>query len=73
MLHGGSALLSARDPSEVTHIWSTVRLPLEELGLESARLLLKRIRGEVPVEMVVALPVELVARGTCCAPFCKGS
>lgn len=52
------------------NIWSTVRLPLEELGEESARLLLKSIRGEVPVETVVTLPVELVARGTCCAP-CK--
>lgn len=51
------------------NIWSTVRLPLEELGAESARLLIKRIRGEVRDETVITLPVTLVARGTCCAPL----
>jgi DNA-binding LacI/PurR family transcriptional regulator len=50
------------------NIWSTVRLPLEELGAESARLLLKRVRSETPEGTVVTLPVTLVPRGTCCAP-----
>ena len=50
------------------NIWTTVRLPLEALGAESARLLLKRIRGEAAEAEVVTLPVELVVRGTTCPP-----
>jgi len=57
-------LLDSRD----RNIWSTVRLPLHELGAESARLLIRRIQGTVPDETVVVLPVELVARGTTCPP-----
>ena len=47
---------------------TTVRLPLRKLGEESARLLLRRIRGEATESTVVTLPVELIVRSSTCAP-----
>jgi DNA-binding LacI/PurR family transcriptional regulator len=57
-------LLDARDQN----IWTTVRLPLRDLGAESARLLMRRIKGEASSGTVITLPVSLVVRGSTCPP-----
>ena len=53
-------------PAEDRNIWTTVRLPLKELGETSARLLLKRIQGGASDATVETLPATLVTRGSTC-------
>ena len=54
--------------SRGVNILTTVRLPLVELGAESAQLLMSRIKGVVASDTVKTLPVSLVVRGTTCPP-----
>jgi DNA-binding LacI/PurR family transcriptional regulator len=50
-----------------TNRWTTVRIPLRDLGRQAARALVQRIRGErVPPQLVV--PVELVVRASTGSP-----
>lgn len=54
--------------AEGDNILTTVRLPLEELGRESARLLIARITRSEPEQREIMLPTELVIRGTTTPP-----
>jgi LacI family transcriptional regulator len=47
---------------------TTVRLPLETVGRESARLLVQRIQGAIPDEHISILPTELVIRHSTAPP-----
>lgn len=47
------------------NLLTSVRLPLEEVGRQSATLLLQQIRGEITENQTLTLPVELVVRGSC--------
>jgi DNA-binding LacI/PurR family transcriptional regulator len=47
---------------------TTVRLPLFDVGEESAKLLIQRIRGEVNKDREIVLPVELIVRGSTSSP-----
>jgi LacI family transcriptional regulator len=47
---------------------STVRIPLQEIGMEGARLMIRSINGEVKSEHNIVLPVELVVRDSTARP-----
>lgn len=47
---------------------TTIRQPMHEMGAESARLLLRRIRGEADYPEVVAIEPELIVRESTCSP-----
>lgn len=50
-----------------TNRWTTIRIPLRDLGRQAARALVQRIRGErVPPQLVVS--AELVVRGSTAPP-----
>ena len=57
--------------AEETNQWSSVRIPLFELGRQAAQCLVRQIRREEVPELVV-MPVELVVRGSTGAPRLKG-
>ncbi len=50
------------------NMWTTVRLPLRELGRTAAELLLARVSGASANDEERVLPAELVVRGSTCPP-----
>jgi LacI family transcriptional regulator len=51
-----------------TNILTTVRLPLVEVGIEAAQLMIRRITGEVDKDISLVLPVTLIERGSVAPP-----
>jgi LacI family transcriptional regulator len=52
---------------------TTIRQPLNEMGLEAARILLKRIRGQMDSTDEVQILPQMVVRESTCAPAAKSS
>lgn len=46
------------------NILTTIRVPLLEMGNEAARMLIRRLTGEAPVNISAMLPISLVERGS---------
>ncbi len=53
------------------NILTTVRMPLLEIGRQSAELLLQRISNEETEDITITLPVELIKRASTCPPRIK--
>jgi LacI family transcriptional regulator len=53
---------------KLNNILTTIRLPLEDIGREAARLLLGRITGDIKEDRTVLLPVSLIQRGSTAPP-----
>ncbi len=56
------------EAAKATPALSTVRQPMQQLGVEAARLLLTLMRGESPAATHVTLPTRLIARETTAPP-----
>lgn len=59
------------DPMPDEHganLLTTVRLPLEELGRQAARLFVRRVSGEAPEDEQLTLATELIVRASTAAP-----
>lgn len=67
------SLIGADDCEELLdhhgdNIWTTIRLPLYDLGLQAAQLLIDRVNGTVPGDTTISFPVTLVERGSTAPP-----
>jgi DNA-binding LacI/PurR family transcriptional regulator len=67
------SLISYDDTNPVVenrdNILTTVRLPLEEVGCQGAKMLIRRILGEETEDRDVLLPVNLIIRRSTAPPF----
>ncbi len=54
--------------AEGNNTWTTVRIPLQDLGRAAAELLLDRVTGKLEADETRTIPVSLVVRGTTCPP-----
>ncbi len=64
---GFDDLVAEQEPS-LAHRLTTVRVPLYAIGQQAARLLIQRVYGEVPMDVSLTLPTELIVRASTAPP-----
>ncbi len=66
-LIGFDDTIAVHNPNLADHL-TTVRVPLHAIGEQAARLLMQRIHGEMPMDVSLTLPTELMVRKSTAAP-----